>query len=172
MAYFGAGWLGSGSAEVRFARPFYEGEKVTCLYSVSGREANAAGERVLLQLTARNSEGVDCATGVATYPLSSTPDLEEEPFYVAGGRREDRQPVPPLKPAKVALNMPFAPRVIEDSAAENAAYLARIGEPLPLYERFIHPGLLSGWGAGMIREARTGIELPFLGPQVQVSYSI
>ena len=56
VGYFGSAWLASGQLQVRFARPLYEGEDMTCKYVVTERVEEAAGERVISTLRRKTVE--------------------------------------------------------------------------------------------------------------------
>ena len=172
VAYFGSAWLASGRMEVHFLRPLYENDEILCSYRVTERQDSGDGEWVHMELTAHNGEGKQCALGSASFPLGGAPSLTREPSYVTGALGGDSRPIPPLMPGNVALNVPFKPRLIEDSSSENDAYVKRVGDPLPIYQRFVHPGLLTTWHGWILGEDGAQFDTHALGPIVQVSFSL
>lgn len=86
---FGPGWLESGSMQVKFHQPFYEGDEVA-VYAEVDRES----EPVKVAVRAERDDGTVCATALATvddrtewlgearierYPQAELPDYETRP---------------------------------------------------------------------------------------------
>jgi hypothetical protein len=172
VGYFGSAWLASGHMQVRFARPLYEREETTCKYVVTEREEDSGVERVHFDITAENSEGIPCARGLGSFLLVESPPPPAELPFVSAARRGDLVQIPPVTPGNVALNMPFEPQTIQDSTAASAAYVELVGDPLPIYERFVHPGCLLGWGARADSEVRGRSDTESWGPAVHVAYNV
>ena len=172
VGYFGSAWLASGQVQVRFARPLYEGDDITCKYVVTDRVEDATGERVLFDFTAENGEGESCGRSSGSLLLGESPAAPEEPPFVATARRGELPQIPLITPGNVALNLAFKPERIEDSSESNNAYVEHVSDPLPIYQRFIHPGCLLRWTtlAEKALRARPGSEN--LGPAVHTAYSV
>ncbi len=172
VGYFGSAWLTSGQFQVRFARPLYEGDEITCKYVVTERLEDAAGERVLLDFTAENGEGASCARGMGSLLLGESPAAPEELPFVTAARRGELPQIPPITPGNVALNLAFEPQRIKDSTESNNAYIERVSDPLPIYQRFMHPGCLLRWTTFADKALRSRPGSDDLGPAMHTAYSV
>jgi acyl dehydratase len=135
---FGIEWLGRGSMQARFVRPFYDGETVTVRTRVS--EASAEGTRLTLE--AANDSGEVCATGSAFLPkgaCGAPPSLASYPEADLPGERPAAVPE-----VMRGIDVLGTPEIHFDAGERARQYLADIGETLPLFEerRIAHPGWL------------------------------
>ncbi len=172
VGYFGSAWLASAQFQVRFARPLYEGDEITCKYVVTERVEDATGERVLFDFTAENGGGESCARGSGSLLLGESPAPPGELSFVTAARRGELPQIPPITPGDVALNLAFEPQHIQDSTESNDAYLERVGDPLPIYQRFVHPGCLLRWTTHAERALRARPGSEDLGPAVHTAYAV
>ncbi len=172
VGYFGSAWLASGQLQVRFARPLYEGEDMTCKYVVTERVEEAAGERVLFDFTAENGGGESCARGSGSLLLGESPAAPEELPFVAAARRGNLPEIPMITPGNVTLNLAFEPERIEDSTESNDAYIVRVSDPLPIYQRLMHPGCLLRWTTLAEKALRERPGSPDLGPAMHTAYKV
>ena len=115
---WGEAWLASGGLSLRFRRPVYDGERVTV----------AVDE--LLGVTVTGPDGVVRATGTAARPAAVGPPSAY-----------DDVPLPASLLAEPPPGALGTVRVPADPAA-CADYVRGIGDPLPLYDSWVHPGLL------------------------------
>ena len=129
VAAWGEEWLRGGRLDVSFRRPVYDGELVVATAEPSPDGTLAVG------LT--GPDGTVRVTGTATPPRPQRPpDLSR---YVE---------VPPtggvLPPAGPASLPPGPMGTVSERVDEAAAgrYVDAVAEPLPLYRRVVHPGLL------------------------------
>jgi acyl dehydratase len=134
---FGAEWLRRGTAQVRFAKPIYEGDAVTVTGTVSA-ETEAA---LALDIVSTNAEGMSCGLGSAIMPtLAAT---RPDPAAVPVGA-----PQAPRVPASwdaVVVEQPLPPLTLTVSQAENETYCQTHSDDLALYRGgsgLVHPGLL------------------------------
>lgn len=146
---FGADWLARGAVSVRFLRPVYEGETVTCTASVAEYEGHPA-----LRLTCTRADGRPCAEGIfwlppTDAPLPPLPPLPDLPTP---------DPKPPLTPEAVPLDRPLAPFITPMSAEEVRAYADETEDPSPWYRgpspfgpALVPPGVLAGRQARLLR---------------------
>ena len=115
---WGEAWLASGGLALRFRRPVYDGERVT----VSVDE--------VLAVSVTGSDGVVRASGTASRPGRVRP-----------ASSYDDAPLPAALLAAPSLGAFGTVRMPADPAA-CADYVRRIDDPLPVYDRWVHPGLL------------------------------
>ncbi len=146
---FGADWLAGGAANVRFLRPVYEGETVTCTAAAAAHEGLPA-----LHLTCARADGTVCADGLfwlppADAPLPALPPLPDAPAP---------DPRPPLTPDTVPLDQPLAPFTTLVSEHEARAYADETDDPSPWYRgpspfgpALVPPGVLAGRQARLLR---------------------
>jgi hypothetical protein len=152
-ARWGRAWLERGSAECRFLRPVYDGDRVTLTV-----EETAEG----LSLRAE-SRGALCAAGRALLPAAPPPC---PPACAAG------PPPPGSRPeaseATLAPGTLLSSRQQRIGEAEAARYRRDLGESLPLYaaERLVHPATIAGLGNAALRDNVT------LGPWMHVGSRI
>ena len=124
---WGSAWLERGSAECRFLKPVYDGDKV----AVSATEV-ADGLEIAVE-----SRGEICATGRASLPATAaqTPALAD---FRAVPQRPER---PPADEASLALGtwLGIDPYPVTPEMA--ARYLAESHESAPIYaaEQIVHP---------------------------------
>lgn len=133
----GAAWLERGAATVRLLKPFYEGELVSVVCTVT----SAGGDGLALDVLARNPAGEVCASGTATLPAAGV-----EPPGVA---RFPQAPLPAERPPvseEVLRNVSVLGSIYEEYTADAAAqFVAGIGDTLPLWQGAgapAHPGFL------------------------------
>lgn len=89
VEHFGLAWLESGSMQVRFHQPFYDGEEVTVKAEIAD-----SSDSINIALTAEREDGIACATGLAAvgdrsawlgearledYTEAALPDIESRP---------------------------------------------------------------------------------------------
>lgn len=127
---WGRAWLEHGSAECRFIKPVYDGERVM----VTGKIADGS-----LHLAVESETGL-CASGRAGLAAGSAarPSIDgfEQAFPPASRPAADEHTLAPGTRLGIA---PF-----RSTAEFSARYLADVGETDPLYagERLCHPGIL------------------------------
>jgi acyl dehydratase len=138
-AAWGLDWLARGTLSARFPAPVYEGDDVVVT-------ARPGGERLALELRtgpgAAEGGGTLCATGEAHLPPPSAAAAAP-----AAGEWADVAPAdepPPASPESLAPGtaLALAPHAFHAESA--GAYLADVGETLPLFteHRVAHPGWL------------------------------
>lgn len=161
---FGSAWLTHGAVSVRFLRPVYEGETVTCTASVVEHEGLAA-----LRLICTRADGTPGAEGIFWLPLADAPlpDLPPPPDLPAP------EPKPPLTPEAVPLGRPLAPVITPVSADEARAYADETEDPSPWYRgpspfgpALVPPGMLAGRQARLLRHNFT------FGPSIHTASEI
>ena len=130
VARWGRAWLDHGTAECRFGKPVYDGERATVTPTDAGE-----GMALLVE-----SQGVVCATGSAVLPPSQpAPDLaawavppvppEERPAADATSLAEGRL----LGVRPVHVTAEFAAKYYQDVRETEALYVR---------ESLVHPGLI------------------------------
>jgi acyl dehydratase len=123
---WGRAWLERGTAECRFAKPTYDGDRVT----VTATEEDGALGLVL------ECRGVVCATGAAALPASAAPppliEFEQVPERTS-------RPVADDKSLSAGAWLGMVPIEVTRELAEE--YLSDVRETSPLYakERLVHP---------------------------------
>ena len=130
VARWGRAWLEHGTAECRFGKPVYDGERATVTATPDG-----AGLALLVQ-----SQGNLCATGAAALPPATTaPGLAAWPIPPAPPA--DR---PPATPVTLAEGTRLAITPLHVTPEYAAQYYSDVRETDPLYpaEGLIHPGLV------------------------------
>lgn len=115
---WGSEWLASGGLSLRFRKPVYDGERVTI--SVDDQQS----------VSVVGPDGVVRASGTATRP-----GLARQPSAY------DDAPLPASLLAAPALGAFGTVRMPADPVA-CSDYVRAIGDPLPVYDRWVHPGLL------------------------------
>lgn len=115
---WGEAWLASGGLSLRFRRPVYDGERVTV----------AVDE--LLGITVTGPDGVVRASGTASRPGQVRPPSSY-----------DNAPLPAPLRGEPALGALGTVRIPADPVA-CADYVRGIDDELPVYDRWVHPGLL------------------------------
>jgi len=141
VAEFSDAWLERGSMQVRFHKPFYEGEEVIVRAEVD-RDSNP----VKVAVRAEREDGAACATGLAT--------LDDQTEWLGEARLENypARPLPPPEARPLASQESIvkgAPlgTLTERLDLTGPAMLGLIDERLPVYfgERAVaHPALLLG----------------------------
>ena len=130
VEHWGRAWLERGSAECRFVKPVYDGQRAI----VTGEIADGG-----LDIAVESDAGL-CATGHAGMPAGSAAlasiDSFEQTFPPATRPAADERTLAPGIPLGIA---PF-----RATAEFLARYLADVGETHALYagERLCHPGIL------------------------------
>ena len=133
---FGAKWLERGSMEVRFHKPFYEGDQVMVRSEMDGTK---------LALRAEKEGGTLCATAVACVEMEPVVPLVKE-YPTAELPEESARPV--AESANLAVGTVLGTLTERFEAEETAnTLLEKIDEKLPLYfgsAAVAHPALLLG----------------------------
>jgi len=127
-AEWGEDFLTRGEIAVRFRRPVYDGEDVTVAATPgeSGYDVSLAGP-----------DGEVRALGTAR--LAQSPHIADVSRYVETPMPE---PVPRADESSIVVGRPFG-TVREPVTPEgHATYLEGIGDTLPLYKQWVHPGAL------------------------------
>ncbi len=146
---FGPAWLAHGAASVRFLRPVYEGEAVTCSASATEHEGLPA-----LRMTCARADGTACAEGLFWLPPADTPlaDLPPLPDISVP------DPKRPLTPDAVPLDRPLVPFTTVVTEGEARAYADETNDPSPWYRgpspfgpALVPPGVLAGRQARLLR---------------------
>jgi hypothetical protein len=151
---FGLDWLESGSMQVKFHQPFYDGEQV-----IVRAEVNESAAPINVAITAEREDGTSCATALATvndrstwlgesrledYPEATLPSLEARPVP----SRELLIPGTALGTLTETMSLP-------DTTA-----LEKLDERLPIYrgaEAVAHPfTLLSLANQILVRNYKLG----------------
>ncbi len=160
-AAFGAAWLTRGTASVRFVKPVLEGEELTVRGTVISRDPRG----VTVAITAGTATTPECATLSATIPAG-----QPTPVNMAGyGEAPLPEPRPEAtRPHWASLTTLGTPRAHYDEAAAEA-YVAKVGEPLPLYRGprgWVHPGFLLEQGNRAVDRNVT------MGPWIHVGSTV
>ena len=123
---WGRGWLEHGTAECRFSKPVYDGDKVT----VGAAEANGSLD---IKLECR---GIVCATGTAALPAAVAP-----PPLVEFEQIVERAARPPADDKSLPVGAWLGIEPIAATPELAAEYLSNVRETLPLYEKegLVHP---------------------------------
>ena len=132
VARWGRAWLERGTAECRFRKPVYDGDKAV----VTEAPGSDGGIAIAVE-----SQGVACASGEAWLPaaaLALPADDAIAPVPVAADRR------PPAGEDSLPAGRLLAIRPLRTDADFAAAYLRDLRETDPLYGRegLVHPGLI------------------------------
>jgi acyl dehydratase len=124
---FGLDWLEHGTMQIKFHRPFYDGEQVV----VRGRVVNESG-LIKASLTAERIDGTVCATAIATIenPSARSPEPQISVY--------PRTPLPPFESRPRASRDSLTPGASLGTIAEvfdlpDAELLAALDERLPIY---------------------------------------
>jgi len=137
VAALGRAWLERGTFRARFAKPAYFGETITITAGVAAREDGA----IAIETRAVNGAGEICATAAMRLPGGPGAPAPDVTAYPAAPLPAERPPVSrELLAARTVLG---TPELALDLATARA-FLARVREPLPLYEGEAapaHPGL-------------------------------
>jgi acyl dehydratase len=158
---FGTEWLSRGGAQVRFVKPFYEGDQVV----VSATVNRADDHGLVLDIRGTNAGGVDCGVGMATFPAVANPppDPDEVPAGASGQARV------PVSWDAVVLGEPLPVLTMTVSPHDNQEYCRMHGDDLAVYQGehgYIHPGWL-------LRQCnRIFSEHFILGPWIHVASDI
>jgi acyl dehydratase len=158
---FGAEWLSRGGAQVRFVKPFYEGDQVV----VSATVNRADDHGLVLDLRSTNAGGVDCGVGTATLPAaaSPSPSLDAVPAGPSGQARV------PVSWDAVVVGEPLPILTMTVSPPDNQDYCRTHGDDLAIYQGehgYVHPGWL-------LRQCnRIFSEHFILGPWIHVASDI
>jgi len=134
LARWGRAFLERGEIEAKFGKPVYDGRMATA----SATEAPDGTLALRVE-----SEGVECATGVARLPASagSAPDLSDYGYRTPPSDVSSR---PPADESSLAVGnlLSTVPAVLDRERSE--AYLKDVRETNEIYARegIAHPGLL------------------------------
>ena len=134
---FGSDWLARGTAQVSFAKPFYEDDQVT----VSATVTAVSETDIRFDIRSTNVDGVACGVGTATFPVTaaSPPAITEVP---AGPTRAERIPVS-WDVVVVGEPLPVLTEIINQT--DNETYSRTHSDNLTLYQGahgYVHPGWL------------------------------
>lgn len=132
----GEAWLRRGTAHVRFRRPVIDGEEVTVTGAITAREP--AG--LTAELRAQTAAEGECATLLATLP-AGTPTPVNAALYPEGPLPDER---PPVSREHLAARPALGSPTIRVDVEQAEAWLAAVGDPLPLYRgpaAWVHPAL-------------------------------
>ncbi|MHB8577813.1 MAG: hypothetical protein ACYDCQ_21080, partial [Dehalococcoidia bacterium] len=128
----GPGWLDHGTCAVRFVKPVYEGEEVSCtatrtLLSDDGEDG------VALDLAVLGPDGTVCVTGTAGLKTDyvrrkggAAQPLPASILDLSGGRH-------PLTAETAPIGQPLAPRTLTVDADAAQAYADEVTDPNPWY---------------------------------------
>ena len=156
-AAWGEQFLARGTIQMRFRRPVYDGEDVTV-------DAKDAGSGYDVSLVGPDGEvrALGAAALVDEVPPVDLTRYVETPMV---------QPTPPADELSLAIGTHLGTVREQVTPDGHAAYLHGIGETLPLYQRFVHPGaLLRMVNAALFRNVvmgpwiHTGSSCRFLAP--------
>jgi len=151
---WGRAWLEHGTAECRFMKPVYDGDRVTVTATETDRTLD-------IKLECR---GVVCATGTASLPVTppSPPALAD---FRAVPQRSSR---PPADQASLAIDTWLGMDPLPVTSELIAQYVADVRETLPLYvkEGLLHPVLVPHIGNFALNRNVT------LGPWMHVGSKI
>lgn len=131
VARFGEAWLARGTADVRFAKPAYDGELLT---------VSAEGSHEF-DLTCRNEAGDELARMHATLPDTVQP----------ADARSDIAPAPPQRERPIVswdlmeTGKPFPALIWQPTLADNQQWCKDNRETLPLYNEGANPPLHPGF---------------------------
>lgn len=132
VEHFGRAWLERGTAEVRFARPVYDGATVTAT-----AETDSSGG---LTLTLIDERSDPCVSGRAALAEGERPPFD--PAGLGFAERPDHRP--PAGPQSLAPGLTLGTVVQPVRAESNAGYRALVEDDLGLCaeEGLAHPGTL------------------------------
>jgi acyl dehydratase len=158
---FGEAWLTRGAVQVQFAKPIYEGDRVT----VTGTVKAVAESEVRFDLASTNAEGVVC--GVSTAALPTARGTAPDPTEIPIGPRQ--APQVPISWDAVVVGQPLPPLPLTVTQQDNEEYCHTHADDLVLYRGtrgFVHPGIL-------LRQCnRIFSEHFILGPWIHVASDI
>ena len=151
---WGRDWLERGTAECRFSKPVYDGDRVTV----------AAAERDDTLDISLECRGVVCATGTAALPVATTPppalaDFRDVPQWSSR---------PPADQTSLAVDTWLGIDPLVVTLELIAQYVGDVGETSPLYTRegLLHPVLVPHIGNFALNRNVT------LGPWMHVGSKI
>jgi acyl dehydratase len=147
----GLDWLRRGTASVRFIRPVYEGEEVTCT-AVPGDGSSAP-----LEIAVLGPDGALCVTGnagiAAPDQAGDRPESAWSPDPIAPEAR------PALRRETAPIGRPLAARTVVFDPEAAAAYADEAGDPSPWYRGgspfglpLVPPALIASQPARLLRE--------------------
>ena len=151
---FGRAWLESGSMQVKFHQPFYEGDEV-----MVRAEIDRDSETARASITAEREGGIVCATALAT--------AGDDPLWLGEPRIEDypQRQLPMFDERPAASRETIRPgaalgTVTAKLDSKDEALLEAVSERLPLYygdDRVAHPiGLLALANQSLVENYRLG----------------
>lgn len=140
VARWGKAWLERGTAEIRLAKPVYDGNPAEI---IGTDEGNGLALRV-------ESGGVVCATGLASLPEAPLPENESPAAGPPPPLPENR---PPADERSLAVGTLLAMCPLNLTPEFAAAYVRDVRETDPIYERegVAHPGLVLRTGNWVLR---------------------
>jgi acyl dehydratase len=122
----GPAWLDHGTFSVRFAKPVYFNEPATVQASVAAHTR----EQVTIQARVLDADGEVCATATMGLPLGPLLPLPDLAAYPAAPLPKER---PPVSREELARRTVLGSPELTITPAVARAFLARVGESLPLY---------------------------------------
>lgn len=152
----GPDWLRHGHCAVRFVRPVYEGEQVSCTATLGTHAGDSRQGEITLDLAVLGPDGAVCAPGMAGLRWGDPAERRPAPRPFVVRRGPERRP---LTPTTVPLGEPLASRTLRVDAEAVQAYADELGDPNPWYRGgspfglpLVPPGLLAGQPARLLRE--------------------
>jgi hypothetical protein len=157
LPLIGPDFLRRGSSLVRFIRPVYEQEQVTCTATLTSTTSDPAAGPVSFDLAVIGPDGAACAIGSAALDL----------FAPAPSREPAGAPAPVVDPANrpaltresAPIGAPLATRTVRVDAETVEAYADEVADPSPWYRGgspfglpLVPPGLLAGQPARLLRQ--------------------
>ena len=125
---WGEEFLHRGVIDVRFHKPVYDGDDV---------DVTATPDGTRFEVTVTGPDGVVRASGHA--------GLADDPVEIDAGRfraRELPDPAPPADATTLAVGTHLGTAREPVTAEFSAGYCRGVSDDLPLYDRYVHPGLL------------------------------
>jgi acyl dehydratase len=156
LPLLGPDWLRHGECAVRFVRPVYEGEALTCTATPAARTGDGTRGEVILDMAMLGPDGAVCVPGTAQLRWGEPAERRPEPRPFVARRGPSRRP---LTPTAVPVGEPLASRTLRIDAETVQAYADEVGDPNPWYRDgspfglpLVPPGLLAGQPARLLRE--------------------
>lgn len=127
VEHFGLDWIERGSMQVKFHQPFYDGDDVFVR-----AETDESCDPITVAVTANRSDGITCATALATVNDRSAwlGEPEIDSFPEAALPAYDERPVPS---AELLIPGTVIGTLNQQMRAPDVEELERIDEQLPIY---------------------------------------
>lgn len=137
---WGEGWLEGGSISIRFTKPVYDGDDITCLLD-TGLDPDVGLVTIL------NKSRQTVVAGIARQHVAArTPKMEDFPIRQRPERRE-LAAVPTL-----GKSLPLVEEVIETGEQDQSRWLERAGNLRPPFDRLIHPVVMARVTSDLVDE--------------------